>query len=336
MKPFLSDDFLLETETAKTLYRDYAEFMPIFDYHCHLPVEEIAENKNFENLTQIWLYGDHYKWRAMRAYGIDERLITGNASDFEKFAAWAETVPKTLRNPLYHWTHMELKNPFGIKDTLLNPDTTKDIYDRCTEMLQRDDFSTRGLLKQMNVKAVCTTDDPTYDLSHHRNIEADDSFSIPIVPTFRPDKAMAIESPDAFNEWVDKLEASSNVSINNYVSFVEALRKRHDAFHEAGCRSADHGQEQPYAEPYTEKEIENMLELTDVDWDKYNPGEVDMEADGEWTTVSFRVTDAQAEVINRAIDRITEALKFEGRTATGRAMELIAADSMNTPLESYQ
>jgi len=260
MKPFLSEDFLLETETAKTLYSDYAESMPIFDYHCHLPVEEIAENKNFQNLTRIWLYGDHYKWRAMRAYGIDEQLITGSASDFDKFAAWAKTVPKTLRNPLYHWTHMELKNPFGINDTLLNPDTAKDIYDHCTEMLQRDDFSTRGILKQMNVKAVCTTDDPTYDLSHHRRIEEDDSFSIPIVPTFRPDKAMAIETPEVFNGWTDQLEAASGLSINSYQSFVEALRKRHDAFHEAGCRSADHGQEHPYAEPHTEKEIASVFE----------------------------------------------------------------------------
>ena len=260
MKPFLSDDFLLETETAKTLYHDYAESMPIFDYHCHLPVEEIAENKNFENLTQIWLYGDHYKWRAMRAYGIDERLITGEASDFDKFAAWSETVPKTIRNPLYHWTHMELKNPFGITDTLLNPNTAKDIYERCTELLQTDDFSTRGILQQMNVKAVCTTDDPTSDLSYHRKIETDESFSIPVVPTFRPDKAMAVETPDVFNQWVDTLEAVSDVSISNYNLFVEALKKRHDAFHTAGCRSADHGQEQPYAEPFTDSEIASIFD----------------------------------------------------------------------------
>ena len=260
MKPFLNEDFLLQTETAKRLYTEYAASMPIFDYHCHLPVAEIAENKNFENLTQIWLYGDHYKWRAMRACGVDERFITGQASDFDKFAAWAETVPKTLRNPLYHWTHMELKNPFGITDTLLNSDTAKRIYDHCNEMLKRDEFSTRGILQQMKVKAVCTTDDPTYDLSHHRTIAEDESFTIPIVPTFRPDKAMAIETPETFNAWTDRLEAVSGVSIHDFHSFVEALRKRHDAFHEAGCRSADHGQEQPYAEPFTEKELVSIFE----------------------------------------------------------------------------
>ncbi|MBT8334718.1 MAG: glucuronate isomerase, partial [Deltaproteobacteria bacterium] len=158
MKPFLSEDFLLQTKSAQKLYHDYASSMPIFDYHCHLPVEEIAGNKKFANLTRIWLNGDHYKWRAMRTNGIDERYITGSASDEEKFQAWAKTVPKTIRNPLYHWTHLELKKPFGITDKLLNPDTADEIYATCSELLQGDDFSTQGLLKQMNVKVVCTTD----------------------------------------------------------------------------------------------------------------------------------------------------------------------------------
>jgi glucuronate isomerase len=161
MKAFMSEDFLLQTETARVLYHDFAENMPIFDYHCHLPVREIAENKKFENLTQIWLKGDHYKWRAMRANGIEERLVTGNATDLEKFLAWAVTVPKTLRNPLYHWTHLELKRYFGISGKLLGPETAKEIYATCSEMLQSGDFSTRRILQRMNVQVVCTTDDPT-------------------------------------------------------------------------------------------------------------------------------------------------------------------------------
>ena len=255
MKPFLSEDFLLQTETAKTLYQDFAKSMPIFDYHCHLPVREIADNKQFENITKIWLNGDHYKWRAMRADGIDERFITGEASDYEKFMAWADTVPKTLRNPLYHWTHMELKNPFGFSGILLNSTTAKEIYSRCEEMLQQDDFSTRGILKKMKVNVVCTTDDPTDDLTLHRKIREDRDFSIRVVPTFRPDKALAVESPEPFNAWTDQLEAAADMSINDYSSFLEALKKRHDTFHDIGCRSSDHGLERPYAEDFTHPEI---------------------------------------------------------------------------------
>ncbi len=259
MKPFLSEDFLLQTETAMRLYEEFAKTMPIFDYHCHLPVAEIADNKNFENLTQIWLYGDHYKWRAMRACGVDERFITGDAGDDEKFAAWAATVPKTLRNPLYHWTHMELKNPFGISGTLLNPDTAEEIYTRCNDMLHQDRFSTRGILKQMNVRAVCTTDDPTDDLSDHRKIQKDPDFGILTVPTFRPDKALAVENPAAFNEWIDRLEAAADMAVSDYTAFLSALRKRHDAFHAAGCRSADHGLEHPYAERFSSREIDHIF-----------------------------------------------------------------------------
>ncbi len=260
MKSFLSQDFLLNTETAKALYQKFAKPMPIFDYHCHLPVQEIADNKRFKNLAEIWLSGDHYKWRAMRANGIDERFITGDASDFEKFSAWAETVPKTLRNPLYHWNHMELKTPFGITDILLNSDTAKDIYDRCTEMLQQDDFTARGILKKMNVKVVCTTDDPTDDLTYHQQIKADQSFSIKIVPTFRPDKAMAIEDPAQWNDWVGKLEEATEMSVNAYRTFLEALKSRHDTFHENGCRSADHSLSVPTAEDSTPQEISNIFD----------------------------------------------------------------------------
>jgi len=255
MKPFLSEDFLLHTKTAKVLYRDFAENMPIFDYHCHLPVKEIAENKKFENLTQIWLNGDHYKWRAMRANGIDERYITGEATDYEKFAAWAATVPQTLRNPLYHWTHLELKRYFGITDTLLNPDTCHQIFDTCSTMLQTDEFRTQGLLDRMNVKVVCTTDDPVDSLAYHQQIKEDQSFSIEVLPAFRPDQALAVETPEGFNHWVGRLETAADMEIKTFVEFLEGIQKRHDFFHQMGCRISDHGLEQPVAEPYSVQEI---------------------------------------------------------------------------------
>ena len=260
MKPFLSHDFLLQTKTAKSLYHEYAKDMPIFDYHCHLPVNEIAEDKNFENLTQIWLYGDHYKWRAMRADGVAERLITGDASDYEKFEAWAATVPRTLRNPLYHWTHLELKRYFGIEDKLLNPDTAREIYDTCTRLLQTEDFSTRSILQKMNVRVVCTTDDPLDSLEYHRQIKQDQSFAVVVLPAFRPDKAMGVESPAAFNDWVDRLESAADTTIHHYTSFLEALRRRHDFFHETGCRLSDHGIEYTYAEEYAPGEINRLFE----------------------------------------------------------------------------
>jgi glucuronate isomerase len=255
MKSFLSEDFLLETDSARRLYHEYAASMPIFDYHCHLPVEEIAVDKKFTNLTRIWLNGDHYKWRAMRANGIDEHYITGGASDREKFQAWAATVPKTLRNPLYHWTHLELKNPFGIVDTLLGPDNADEIYDRCTEMLQRDNFSTRGLLEKMQVKVVCTTDDPLDSLDFHRQIAADTSFKTKVLPAFRPDKAMAVEDLAAFNSWVEALAQITDREIDSYGQFLKAIRMRHSFFHEMGCRLSDHGIEQPYSEDYTDTEV---------------------------------------------------------------------------------
>ena len=259
MKSFLSEDFLLQTETARRLYHDYAEDMPIFDYHCHLPVNEIAEDKIFENLTQIWLKGDHYKWRAMRAAGVEERLITGDATDDEKFEAWAATVPKTLRNPLYHWTHLELKRCFGISGELLSPETGREIYATCSEMLQTQDFSARGILKRKNVKVVCTTDDPVDTLEHHRQIRRDPSFPVKVIPAFRPDKALNVESPKAFNQWVGRLEEAAGVQVTDLDSFLEAIRKRHDVFHETGCRLSDHGIESPYAEDFTLKEIRRIF-----------------------------------------------------------------------------
>ena len=259
MKQFLSEDFLLQTETAKTLYHDFAKDMAIIDYHCHLPVQEIAENRSFKNLTQIWLDGDHYKWRAMRADGVAEKYITGNATDLEKFQAWAATVPNTLRNPLYLWTHLELKRYFGISDTLLNPDTANDIYESGKELLQTEAFRTRELLKNMNVKLVCTTDDPIDDLSHHLKLVEDQNFDIKVLPAFRPDKAMAVESPDTFNQWVDQLEGSADTSIVDFESFLSALQQRHDFFHHRGCRLSDHGLEQPYAENFSVADIARIF-----------------------------------------------------------------------------
>jgi glucuronate isomerase len=259
MKPFLSDDFLLQTQTAETLYRDFARDMPILDYHCHLPVEDIADDRNFDNLTRIWLEGDHYKWRAMRANGIAERYITGDASDYEKFDAWAMTVPKTLRNPLYIWTHLELKRYFEIDNKLLNPETAREIYDDCTAMLQTKEFSTRSILRRMNVKLLCTTDDPVDSLSHHLKLNRDQTFEISVLPAFRPDKAMAVESPENFNRWVDQLAGAADTSIDDYDSFLDAIAKRHDFFHQRGCRLSDHGLEQPYAEDFNAAEIDRIF-----------------------------------------------------------------------------
>src|SRR6476469_3086521 len=207
MKPFLNDDFLLQTATASTLYHEYAKQMPIIDYHNHLLPEQIAENKQFENITQIWLYGDHYKWRAMRANGIPERYITGDASDWEKFEKWAETVPYTLRNPLYHWTHLELRRYFGITE-LLNKDSARRIYDECNAKLQTPEYSVQGLLRKMNVEALCTTDDPADSLEHHQALAAS-GFEVQVLPAFRADKAMAPESAGGSNQYLDKLGAAA-------------------------------------------------------------------------------------------------------------------------------
>ena len=258
MKGFLADDFLLQTAAAEKLYHEYADKMPIFDYHCHLPPSQIAGDIQFENLTQAWLYGDHYKWRAMRTNGIDERYCTGDTTDWEKFYKWAETVPNTLRNPLYHWTHLELKRHFKI-DKLLNPDTAKEIYLSCNEQLASPGFSTRNIMRRMNVKAVCTTDDPTDSLEHHIKI-AEDGFEIKVLPTWRPDRGMAAENIDALNIWIDKLEEAADVDIKDFNSYLNAIKKRHDFFHEVGCRISDHGLETIYVENYTDNEIKSIFD----------------------------------------------------------------------------
>jgi len=257
MKDFLDKDFLLQTETAKKLYHIFAEGMPIIDYHCHLPVQQIADDVNFENLTQIWLYGDHYKWRAMRTNGVDESYCTGDKSDYEKFEKWAETVSYTLRNPLYHWTHLELQRYFDVHE-ILNPESAKRIYDECTEKLQTKDYSVRNLLRKMNVKVVCTTDDPTDSLEYHQKIK-DDNFEIKVLPAFRPDKAMNVDHADDFNNYVAKLEAVSGIKVTGFHSYLDALKQRHDFFASMGCSLSDHGLDYTYAEDYTSEEIENIF-----------------------------------------------------------------------------
>ena len=252
---FISEGFLLETDTAAELFHGYAKDLPIIDYHCHLPPEQVAEDKQFSNMTEIWLYGDHYKWRLMRASGVEEKYCTGDASDRDKFQKWAESVPRIMRNPLYHWTHMELKRPFGISDRLFNPDTAEEIWQACNEKLGTPQFSARGIMQQMNVVLVCTTDDPADDLRHHEALAADKAFTVQVRPAFRPDKAMSLASPETYNAYLDRLSEASNVDIQDYGSLLEALSGRVDFFHERGCRLSDHGIETIYAESYTLKEV---------------------------------------------------------------------------------
>lgn len=258
MKPFMDDDFLLHTETAQRLYHENAAGMPIFDYHCHISPKEIADDRRFNNLAEIWLHGDHYKWRAMRANGVDEKYCTGDASDWEKFQKWAETAPYTLRNPLYHWTHLELLRPFGIKSEL-NPANARQIWDTCNALLHTKDFSCRGIIRKANVKVICTTDDPVDSLEYHRSIK-ESGFEVKVIPAWRPDKAMAIEDPVAFNAYVALLEAAAGVSISSFDNFMEAIEKRHQFFHENGCRLSDHGLETIYAAQYTVAEIKSIFD----------------------------------------------------------------------------
>lgn len=254
MKQFLNENFLLGNKTAEILYHQYAKDMPIIDYHCHLPQQQIAEDKNFENLTQIWLYGDHYKWRAMRTNGVDEKFCTGNASDWEKFYEWAKTVPYTLRNPLYHWTHLELQRYFYVYE-ILNEKSAKRIYDECSEKLRSPEYSVKNLLRKMNVATVCTTDDPIDDLNYHIQLKKED-FEIPILPAFRPDKAMDVTNVATFNGYVDKLETVCDVNIKSLNDYLTALQSRHDFFAANGCKVSDHGLEEIYAEDFTQAEVE--------------------------------------------------------------------------------
>jgi glucuronate isomerase len=257
MKKFLDDNFLLSSKTSQQLYHEFAKKMPVIDYHCHLPPDQIANDINFENITQAWLYGDHYKWRAMRTNGVDESYITGNKSDAEKFQKWAETVPYTLRNPLFHWTHLELQRYFDVHE-LLNADSAKKIYEECSSKLQTPGYSIRNLLRKMSVKVVCTTDDPIDSLEHHQKLK-DDGFEIKILPAYRPDKAMNVDDAKAFNSYVSKLESVSNTNIASYNDYLDALKSRHDFFATMGCSVSDHGLEQIYAEDYSQTEIQNSF-----------------------------------------------------------------------------
>jgi glucuronate isomerase len=257
MKKFLDENFLLETPTAVKLYHDYAKQMPIIDYHCHLSPEQIANNHQFENITQAWLYGDHYKWRAMRTNGVDESYVTGNKSDFEKFEAWAKTVPYTLRNPLYHWTHLELQRYFNIHE-ILNGSSAKSIYDNASMQISKPEFSVRGLLEKMNVKVVCTTDDPLDDLKFHQSFKKENT-TLKMYPAWRPDAAMNVDSKDKFNAYVEKLNAVNGSAVNNFSEYLDALKKRHDYFAAHDCTLSDHGLEEIYADNYIDDEIINIF-----------------------------------------------------------------------------
>jgi glucuronate isomerase len=257
MKTFMDENFLLETATAQDLYHNHAAKMPIIDYHCHLDPKMVADDHTFRSITEIWLGGDHYKWRAMRTNGIDERFCTGKASDWEKFEKWAETVPYTMRNPLYHWTHLELKTAFGI-DQLLNPGTAQAIFEACNEKLAQPEYSARGMMRRYNVQVVCTTDDPIDSLEHHIRTR-ESGFEIKMLPTWRPDKAMAAESPADFRAYVERLAQASDTDIATFDDLVAALRKRHKFFEEQGCKLSDHGLDTFYAEDYTEAEIKTIF-----------------------------------------------------------------------------
>lgn len=258
MKKFLDENFLLNTKTAQMLYHEYAAGMPIIDYHCHLPQQQIAENAQFDNITRVWLNGDHYKWRAMRSNGVDESYITGDKPDREKFRKWAETVPYTLRNPLYHWTHLELQRYFGI-DELLDGKTADRVFDETREKLQTPEYRVRGLLEKMHVKVICTTDDPVDSLGYHQQLK-DEGYEIPVLPAFRPDAAMNLDDLAKFKQYVGKLEAAADRSIATYTDFVAALKNRHDFFATMGCSVSDHGLEELYADDYTELEISGIFD----------------------------------------------------------------------------
>lgn len=257
MKPFMDENFLLQTKTAQKLYHDHAAKMPIFDYHCHLNPKDIAEDRQFNTISEIWLAGDHYKWRAMRTNGIAEKYCTGDASDWEKFEKWAETVPQTIRNPLYHWTHLELKKFFGINE-VLSPKNAREIFDACNAKLQTPEYSCRNIIRMANVHSICTTDDPVDSLDYHRQIK-DSGFEVSVLPAWRPDKSMAVEDVPSYNLYINRLVEASGMAINTFDDLMIALNKRHRFFHENGCRLSDHGLDTAYAEEYTAEEIDAMF-----------------------------------------------------------------------------
>lgn len=258
MNDFIHDDFMLQTTTARNLFHKYAKKMPIIDYHCHLVPKEIAVDYKFRTITELWLGGDHYKWRLLRANGVNEKYITGDASDWEKFEKWAATIPYTMRNPMYHWTHLELKRVFGIDD-LLNPDTAREIYDRANEMLQKPEYSARGLMKKFNVEVVCTTDDPLDSLEYHKQIK-ESGFEVKVLPTWRPDKSMAVENVDNFRAYVEELSKITGINITTFDSYSLAISKRHDYFQANGCKLADHGIDNFFSERCTHDEASAIFD----------------------------------------------------------------------------
>ena len=256
-KNFINDDFMLESPYARELYHESAEKMPIIDYHCHLPPEEIATNHQFKDITELWLGGDHYKWRALRGNGISEDYITGDKPSWDKFEKWARTVPYTMRNPLYHWTHLELARVFGIYE-LLGPQTARKIYDECNAMLRTDGFRGQELMRKFNVETICTTDDPIDSLEWHKYISKH-PFGVNVLPAWRPDKVTAIESTATFNAYIHKLEEVSGVQISGYQDLLDALQKRHDFFASMGCRLSDHGLDTFYAEDCTAEDADRIF-----------------------------------------------------------------------------
>mgnify|MGYP002666806749 CR=1 FL=1 len=250
----MDENFLLQSETAQKLYHSYAADAPILDYHCHINPQEIYEDRQFENITQVWLGGDHYKWRFMRSCGVDEKYITGDASDKEKFLKWAEVLGKAIGNPLFHWSHLELKKYFGYNG-VLNKKTAEEVWELCNKRLAEKDMSVRNIIRQSNVTLICTTDDPVDSLEWHKKLAEDTTFDVQVLPAWRPDKAMAVEVPADFRAYMEKLSAVSGVTISSFDDMVTALRKRHDFFAEQGCKLSDHGIEEFYAEDYTDAEI---------------------------------------------------------------------------------
>lgn len=257
MKAFMDKEFLLSSGTAKTLYHDFAEHMPILDYHCHINPQEIFENRRFDNITQVWLGGDHYKWRQMRSNGVDEAYITGNGTDREKFQAWAETMPKLIGNPLYHWSHLELRNYFGFQG-YINGDTAEEVWNLCNSKLQENSMTVRNLIKQSNVTLICTTDDPADTLEWHQKLAEDKTFDVQVLPAWRPDKAMGIEKP-AFAAYMNVLSQVSGVKITTFAALKEALKKRMEFFASMGCRVSDHGLEYVMYVPAKEAELDAIL-----------------------------------------------------------------------------
>ncbi|MDO9615851.1 MAG: glucuronate isomerase [Bacteroidota bacterium] len=257
MKKFMDENFLLQTQTAQKLYHEHAAKMPIFDYHCHINPKDIADDRKFNTITEIWLAGDHYKWRGMRTNGVAEKYCTGDAGDWEKFEKWAETVPHTLRNPLYHWTHLELKKFFGI-DEVLSPKNARAIYDTCNEKLQTPEYSCRNIIRMANVHTICTTDDPVDSLEYHQKIKAD-GFEVAVLPAWRPDKAMMVEHPISYNEYINQLAKVAGMEIKSFPDLMTALDKRHQYFHENGCRLSDHGLDTAFADDYTSDEIDALF-----------------------------------------------------------------------------